>query len=113
MSVHLEWMVRARQVPGDSLVDHGGFAHLVWNIDKAWEIGARYGFVEALEADPLDPDEVGQRHRVQLQTTFRPSHFSRIRLQGAWDAPEWRDEPIWAGVLALELLIGAHGAHTF
>ncbi len=63
--------------------------------------------------DYLDPEWVSERHRVAANLTFWPTEFSRIRLQGSVDVPTWQDTPIWAGFLALELVTGAHGAHTF
>jgi hypothetical protein len=113
LSWTLEAMVRRRQVPGDLRTDAGGYTQLVWNITPAWELGARYGFVSGSPGDDLDPKATHDRHRVSAQVTFRPSHFSRLRLQGSWDRPLYRAEPIWSGMLAVEFLIGAHGAHTY
>ena len=101
------------QVPGDLRTDAGCYTQLVWNINPTWEVGGRYGFLSASPGDDLDPEATDDRHRVSAQVTFRPSHFSRIRLQASWDRPLYRPEPIWAGFLALEFLVGAHGAHTY
>ncbi len=113
LSWTFEAMMRRRQVPGDIRLDAGGYTQLVWNIDAAWEVGARYGFVTGFPGDDLLPEATDHRHRVSAQVTYRPSHFSRLRLQGSWDRPLYQDEPIFAGFLALELLIGAHGAHEY
>ena len=109
----VEGMLRRREIPGDTLQDWGMFAELVWQIDAEWEVGARHDFVSGVANDPLDPDEDGPRNRTTLEVAFYPSHFARVRLQGAHDRPSWRDEPIWATSLALEVLIGAHGAHSY
>ena len=92
-----------------------GLGATVWtgDINPSWEVGGRYGFLSASPGDDLDPEASDDRHRVSAQVTFRPSHFSRIRLQASWDRPLYRPEPIWAGFLALEFLVGAHGAHTY
>ncbi len=111
LSLQLEAMYRTRQVPSDRLADYGGYAQLVWTIDPRWEVGARYGYVSGLSDDPLDPGWVEDRHRASGQITVYPSHFSRVRLQANRD--DRGDAVTWAGFLALELLIGAHGAHTF
>jgi hypothetical protein len=69
------------------------------------------GFDPAL--DQLDPEWDDARTRVALNLTFWPTEFSRLRLQGSADMPEWENEPVWAAFLALEVVTGAHGAHAF
>ena len=113
LSWTLETMLRRRQVPRDLRTDIGGYTQLVWNINPMWEVGARYGLVSGSPGDDLEPEATDYRHRASTQVTFRPSHFSRIRLQGSWDRPLYKEEPIWAGFLALEVLVGKHGAHTY
>lgn len=108
-----EALYRARQVPGDSLRDWGLSSSLVWRISPRWEVGGRYEWVAGLDDDPLDPDWTEARDRTSVQTTFYPSHFSRVRLQGKYDDPDWTPRPIWGVVLATEFTIGAHGAHAY
>ncbi len=111
VSLQIEAMYRTRQVPDDRLEDYGGYAELVWTIDPRWEVGGRYGYVSGLADDPLDPGWVDGRHRASAQVTLYPSHFSRVRIQGSRD--DRGDAVTWGGFLALELLVGAHGAHSF
>jgi hypothetical protein len=113
VSLQAEVMLRVREVPGVRLEDWGGYAQLVWEIDREWAAGARVDFVRAVAGDPLDPEQVGDRHRTSAQITFYPSLFSRLRLQGNADVPAWRTEPIFAVILNLELVVGAHGAHSY
>lgn len=113
LSLQVEYGVRARQLPGRSLVDHAGYAHLVGVFALRWEAGWRTDWTTGLADDPLDPQWTGQRTRHAAQLTFYPSHFSRLRLQASADLPSWRSEPIYGVVLALETLIGDHGAHNF
>ncbi len=113
LSLQVELMHRRRQAPFAVLADTGGYAQLVWNIVPEWAVGARYGYVEGLEDDPLDPDWDRARHRVSAQVTAHPSHFSKLRLQGTRDEVPGRDDPVWAMMLGLEVLIGAHGAHGY
>lgn len=108
-----EAVLRRRQVPDDVLQDWGLYAQLVWQIDAEWELAARYEHTSGVDGDPLDPDEDGPRHRTAVSATFYPTHFSRLRLQGALDQPSWRDDPIWALTVSLEALVGAHGAHSY
>jgi hypothetical protein len=113
VSLQVEAMYRARQVPGDSLRDWGGYAQLVGRFEKRWEVGARAEYASGLPGDPLDPEWDSHRHRYSVQGTFYPSHFSRIRLQGGCDLPSWKGRPVWSAILGLEVAIGAHGAHSF
>jgi hypothetical protein len=113
VSLQAEVMYRVQQVPGARVDDWGGYAQLVWEIDREWAAGARVDFIHAVADDPIDPEEVGDRHRTSAQLTFYPSHFSRLRLQGNADVPAWRTEPIFGVILNLELVVGAHGAHSY
>ncbi len=113
LTLHLEALLRSRQVPGDVLQDYGGFAQVVWQIDPEWEVGVRGEWVSGLEEDPLDGDWTQGRGRYSAQFTYYPSHFSRLRAQVSLDDPRWRDAVIWAAFLALELVVGAHGSHSY
>jgi len=113
LSLQMEHAVRARQVPGRSLVDQAGYAQLIGMFALRWEAGLRTEWTTGVADDPLDPEWNASRQRHSAQLTFYPSHFSRVRLQGTLDRPAWRAEPIWGAVLAFEALIGAHGSHGF
>jgi hypothetical protein len=108
-----EFLYRARQVPDESLQDWGLASSLVWRLSPRWELGARYEWVEGVDDDPLDPEWTAARDRTSLQATFFASHFSRLRLQGKYDSPDWAARPVWGAVLAAEFMIGAHGAHEY
>ncbi len=112
-SLQIEGMFRSRQVPGDVLQDYGGYAMFVANFTPRWEAGIRHELVTGVDDDPLDPEWTGVRHRTSIQGTFYPSHFSRLRLQLGYDAPSWFEEPVYSGMLGLEVLVGAHGSHEF
>ncbi len=113
VSLQIEGMYRTRQVPDDRLEDWGGYAHLAWTINPEWETAARYEYVTGVEDDYLEEDWFEDRQRAALQLTYFPSHFSRIRLQTSRDDPEYRNDAIWAVMLGVEVLVGAHGAHTY
>ena len=114
LSLQVEGMFRSRELPGvEPLQDFGLYAQLVYVFALRWETGVRHEYVSGVTADPLDPDWTAGRHRTSLQLTFYPSHFSRIRIQGNHDAPLYRERSIWSAMLALEVLVGAHGAHKF
>ncbi|MDP2343217.1 MAG: zinc-regulated TonB-dependent outer membrane receptor [Deltaproteobacteria bacterium] len=124
LSLQTEAFARTRRYdsaddgPGDVLerhndVDAGGYSQLVWRIDPQWETGARVDVVTGLPDDALDPDWDSLRTRFSAQGSFYPSHFSRLRLEGSVDVPTYVDEPIYALMLQLEVVIGAHGSHAY
>lgn len=110
-----EWLFRRRQVPNDVLQDLGGFAQVVWRFARRWAVAARYDFLSGVRNDYLDPEADDQEHRASANVTFWPTEFSRLRLQYNATLPLWRDDvtAIHAVFLTLELVAGAHGAHSF
>lgn len=113
LGLQIEGMFRTRQVPGALLQDFGGYATLDYQLSARWQTAVRHEWVSGVDDDPLDPDWTGDRHRSSVQATFFPSHFARLRLQLAYDAPSWLEEPGYAAMLGLELLVGAHGSHEY
>ena len=118
--VETEWVLRRRQVPGDVLQDLNGFVQSTvrflprWDTGVRWELGTpelgRDGEVHELA---LDPHWVSTRQRISAAVTYRPTEFSRFRLQVARDAADWMVAPGWSAFLAFEANAGAHGAHSF
>ena len=119
-SVHGEVFHRRRQNLESVLADTGGFLSATYRFALQYEVAARLEAVSGVANDPLDPLWQGTRTRSQAQFTYYPSHFSRIRTQ--LNATQAGDpnaalgvggKTVWAGVVAFEILIGAHGAHDF
>ena len=102
VSWQTEYMYRRRQLPLDVLTDHGGYTQLVAQWSPRWETGLR--------AERVEPAT-----RYSTALTFRPSHFSRLRLQGSLAEPHADPDaaPVWATMLSLEVVVGPHGAHEF
>ncbi len=121
VSLQTEWFYRRRQIPGDVLQDVSGYVQFFWRFVQRWAAAVRYEYGsppwddagDVAEGDYLDPKWLDHRHRVTANVTFWPTEFSRFRLQGSVDIPRWRDDPIWAFMLAVEFVTGAHGAHEF
>lgn len=117
VSLQSEVFVRRRQVLMDAtLTDVDMYAYLFWRFEQRWATAARYEYGSRTfgdVADDLDPYWTGARHRVSANVTFWPTEFSRIRLQGSADAPAWLSKPTYAAMLALEVVVGTHGAHKF
>jgi hypothetical protein len=113
VSLQAEGITRRRETPSGLLTDVGLYAQLFWRFAQRWATAGRYDFVTGADNDPLDPDWVRDRHRASAALTFYPTEFSRLRLQGSVDVPRYLPDPIYAAVLALEVAVGAHGAHPF
>ncbi len=119
VALQSEWLLRRRQVPHRLRSDLSGYASAAWRFARRWGTAARYELgtpardEDGAAGDDLDPEWVRARHRASVNLTFWPTEFSRLRAQGGVDLPRWREEPIWSVFLALELTVGAHGAHKF
>jgi hypothetical protein len=115
-----EWFYRRRQVPADVWSDWSGYAALTYKFAPRWGTGARWelgtpavGLDGKVVDDTLDPEWDSARQRVATQVTFWPTEFSRLRLEGLADVPGWYEHPEYAGFVAFEFNVGAHGAHAF
>jgi hypothetical protein len=120
VSLQAEAIYRRREIPGDRLRDHGGYATLLWRFAQRWTVAGRYEYGSAVwnrdgraDNDYLEPLWQGRRQRGTGALTFFPTEFSRLRLQGSVDTIPEEHRRDWGAVLGLEVLIGAHGAHKF
>lgn len=124
VTIQAELMMRLRQLPEDRLLDYGGYIYVFWRFAKRWGTAIRYeigsftwDYDTNKAIDPLDPYWTDYRHRISINGTFWPTEFSRIRLQFNTDILTWEKEFNrkfhWAGFLAFEFSVGAHGAHSF
>jgi hypothetical protein len=120
VTLQLEWLLRQRELGDATLHDFGSYAQLVYRFARRYSIGARYEYGTpsrdghgTVHADDLDPTWISMRTRETFAATFYPTEFSRLRLQGSRDSGLGQRDPIWTAFLAVEFLIGAHGAHAF
>jgi hypothetical protein len=120
VSLHAEMIYRRREIPWTTLQDYNSFASLLWRFAQRWSVASRYEWGSAAlddgfhtRPDYLDPQVTAERQRVTASLSHYPTEFSRLRLQGSVDLPKYLPAPIWAGLLSLEIAIGAHGAHAF
>ncbi len=111
LEIQGEYFVRQRNYASQDVRDHSGYAHVVYNLNAQWEMGVR-AEQAVYHADPLQPTWQGLRRRYVGQVTWFPSHFSRLRLQAGVDDTQWQGHGLCA-MLALELVGGAHGAHSY
>jgi len=113
VSLQAEALTRRRDTQAGKLADSGLYAQILWKFAERWATAARYDFVTGVQNDALDPEWTSERHRATADLTFFPTEFSRLRLQGSADVPTFLPKPIYAAFLAIEVAVGAHGAHAF
>jgi hypothetical protein len=119
VALQTEWFYRQRDVFRRSFTDFSGYAYVFWRFAQRWGTAARYELGSPPKdqsghlGDDLDPQWIETRQRISIDATFWPSEFSRIRAQGNVNLPETGGDPIWMAFLALEVVVGAHGAHKF
>ena len=100
-----------------SLEDWGLYSQLLWGFAPGWEAGLRVEYatgsddgLEARDEDAARSDRV----RISPLVAWRPSEFSRLRLQYNYDDADFLADgeahTVWAGV---EFLYGMHPAHTY
>lgn len=112
-SLTAEFMLRQRDLPQRTLEDQAAYLQFVQVLSPEWEAGLRHEWASGNENDPLDPDWTSDRQRTTLQATYYPSHFSRVRFQAMSDDLPWQESPTVGGLVALEVVAGAHGAHAY
>lgn len=104
-------------LPAAMLRDWGFYTQLLYGFRYGWAAGLRYEYasgsgesVGGREADPMR----STRHRVAPLLSWRPTEYSRIRLQYNLDRPEFLDNDWQSSVwVAFEVLYGEHPAHRY
>jgi hypothetical protein len=96
---------RFRGEPGGS--DGGGYAQLFWRPGPFWGFGARYD-----DAPAVPEAGSGRERRYGALASWYPSEFSRLRLEVSYDRRPRGGDGLET-LLALEFIIGSHGAHPF
>jgi hypothetical protein len=107
----------ALTLPGTTLHDWGLYTQLLYGFAYGWAAGVRYEYVSGSgqsvggrENDPLRDN----RQRVTPLISWRPTEFSRLRLQYDFDdadhLPGHDASSVWFGI---EILYGSHPAHNF
>lgn len=104
-------------LPAAVLRDWGFYTQLLYGFRYGWAAGLRYEYaggsgesVGGREADPMR----STRHRVAPLLSWRPTEYSRIRLQYNLDRARFLDDEWQSSVwLAFEVLYGEHPAHKY
>jgi hypothetical protein len=105
-------------LPGRTLHDWGVYTQLLYGFQYGWVAGLRYEYAggsgESTGGRKNDPFRAN-RHRVSPLLAWHPTEYSRIRLQYNFDhaahlAGGKDAHSVWLG---LEIMYGAHAAHTY
>lgn len=100
----------------ETIEDWGLYSQVVWGFASRWETGLRIDYVTGNDAgveERTDDPSRCDRVRISPMLAFRPSEFSRIRVQYNYDDADNLADPVhtvWAG---MEFLYGKHPAHKF
>jgi hypothetical protein len=107
-------------LPGATLHDWGFYTQSLYGFTTGWAAGMRYEYAGGSGAsvgsfDSRDDDPFrDNRHRFSPLLVWQMSEFSRLRLQYNYDLAEHlkngHAHSVWFG---LEVLFGAHPAHTY
>jgi hypothetical protein len=108
--------------PAKTLADWGFYSQLIYGFRYGWAGGLRYEYAtgsgESVGGRNRDPFR-DNRHRLSPLLSWRPTEFSRIRLQYNYDRATHlefdglgnREKDAHSVWLGFEVLIGAHPAH--
>jgi hypothetical protein len=109
-------------LPAETLQDWGFYTQLLYGFRYGWAGGLRYEYASGIgqtvggrNRDPFRDN----RHRLSPLVSWRPTEFSRIRLQYNYDRAEHLEfdglgnrerhaHSVWLG---FEVLLGSHPAH--
>lgn len=109
-------------VPADSLQDWGGYLQALYGFRGNWATGLRFEYASGSGANlehegvyPARQDDPFRDNRLRISPllSYTPSEFSRVRLQYNYDEADHLKDPAHSVWLGLEVLIGAHPAHTY
>jgi hypothetical protein len=100
----------------DFLNDWGLYTQLLYGFRPRWTAGLRFEYAsgggtgeEVRNEDPLRAD----RYRISPLLVYHPTEFSRLRLQYNYDNADHLAEDAHSVWLGLDILYGAHAAHTY
>ena len=99
-----------------NLKDWGVRTELGWGFMPRWEGGLRFEYANGNDKGPLRKEEDslrGRRYRVSPILSWRPTEYSRFRLQYNWDDAQFLSDNAHSVWLGFDLSLGAHPAHKY
>jgi hypothetical protein len=88
----------------------GAYVEGTWRLNRNWEAGARYDWLNADDTGPYAAESDPSRESIAI--SWLNSEFSLFRLQYSHDQPNAEDDDN-SLTLQYQVSMGAHGAHKF
>lgn len=102
--------------PAETIRDWGFYSQFVYGFAPRWECGFRVEYGSGNDAGVIERDHDewrSDRLRLSPMLAYRPSEFSRVRLQYNYDDADHLDDVVHTVWLGLEVSFGKHPAHSF
>ena len=109
-------------LPGETLEDYGGYLQGLYGFTVGWAAGLRVDWASG-SGDSYDASSQSfgrdqdvyrtDRLRISPMLAWKPSEFSRIRLQYDYDDSDHLEGPAHSVWLGFEVLIGSHPPHAY
>ncbi len=99
-----------------NLKDWGLRTELGWGFKPRWETGLRFEYANGNDKGPVSKDEDAlrdRRYRVSPILSWRPTEYSRFRLQYNWDDAQFLSKNAHSVWLGFDVSLGAHPAHKY
>jgi hypothetical protein len=98
------------------LDDWGFYTQLIYGFRPRWETGLRFEYADGddngVTRSSTDPRR-DQRYRVSPMLAWRPTEYSRVRLQYNYDDTDFLDDNEHSVWLGFDLSLGSHPAHKY
>ena len=110
LALQSEHIYRDKEQDINSLKQDGAYAQLVYKYNQNYATGIRYDVLIK------DNDEVKNLDMYTAMVEYKPSEFSRLRLEYSVDKSKYFDgeqKDVQQLMLEFNVAIGAHGAHSY
>jgi len=110
IALQSEYIYRNKEQKSHNIKQDGAYAQLVYKYNQNYATGIRYDVLIK------DNDEVKNLDMYTAMVEYKPSEFSRLRLEYSVDKSKYFDgeqKDVQQLMLEFNVAIGAHGAHSY
>ncbi len=112
VALTIEAILRDTQIPGSYVRDWGGYAQFDLQLSRTSLFSIRGDYIDTIKGDISALSSPEKLVRGSFVFAYAPTHFSRLRFQ--YDIGKQHEKEIYHAIfMQLELLIGAHQAHSY